>query len=990
MSQYIHDKWGAEQGFPGGLVYAITQTTDGYLWIGTEKGLVRFDGLNFRLYQPADTPSLPVGPVLGLVADNEGNLWIRMQSPRLLRYRAGKFYDIQADLSRNELGFTAMCRGQQGEVIFYSLLNGLQRHRQGKFVSLASFADRPNFLVLAMAEMPDGNIWMGTRDAGLYRLLNGQLTLVANGLPDSKINYLLPDAQCLWIGTDKGIVLWNGTEIISVRLPQQLSHKQVLTMLRDRDANIWISTATEGLFRFSADGKMTAETSHAHSGKQVTALFEDREGNLWIGTAQGLERLREGVFTTYSTIEGLPAENNGPVFQDALNRTWIAPSAGGLYWMQQTQITRVSVSGLDKDVVYSIAGSEDEIWLGRQRGGLTQLRWQSGAFATTTWTQADGLAQNSIYAVHQSRDGSVWAGTLSAGVSRFRDGHFTTYTNADGLASNTITAIAESPDGAMWFATPNGLSRFALGRWQTYTAQHGLPVGAINCLFDAAGLLWIGTNEGLALLAAGRIQWPVAMPAVLREPILGMAEDKRGFFWIATAERVLHIKRDGLLRGGFNEGDIREYGLADGLRATGGVKRHRSVVADSSGRIWFSLSRGLSVVDPARAANNAPPALVDIQTIAADGRLMEVQGFVRVPSIRQRLTFSFAGLSFAVPERVKFRYRLDGFEQDWNKAVSTHEATYTNLGPGSYRFRVMASNSDGFWNGAEVVVPFEIEPLFWQTWWFRLLGVLTLLLTALLFYRLRLRQLTRQMNLRFEERLAERTRIAQDLHDTLLQGCISASMQLHVAVDQLPADATAKPLLNRVVQLMGQVIEEGRYAVRGLRAAPSNATDLEQALARIPQELALPNPTDFRVIVTGRPKALHPILRDEVYRIGREALVNALRHARAALIEVELEYTFRHLRLLVRDDGCGIDPQILRAGREGHWGLAGMRERAERINAQLHVRSRVGAGTEVELSVPAHLAFQFHPSNWLPQWLTDWYQRSAQQKLPPRKNKEKQ
>ena len=951
---------------------------------------MRFDGLHFRLYQPADTPSLPAGPVLGLVADVEGNLWIRMRSPRIIRYRAGNFHGTQSDLNHNELGFTAMCRSQEGEMILSSLINGLLRFSQGKFVSLASFADRPNFLVLAMAEMPDHSIWMGTRDAGLYRLQNGQITAAPNGLPDPKINCLLPDnAQHLWVGTDNGVARWNGTEITRAGVPQQLRQVQALTMLQDRDANIWIGTATNGLRRLRADGAMASEADSQHSGQAVTALFEDREGSLWIGTAQGLERLRDGVFTTYSTTEGLPSENNGPLFQDAQNRTWIAPSEGGLYWMQQRQITRMSAAGLDKDVVYSIAGNEGEIWLGRQRGGLTQLRWQGGAFATTTWTQAEGLAQNSIYAVHQSRDGSVWAGTLSAGVSRFRDGNFTTFTNADGLASNTITAIAESPDGTMWFATPNGLSSFSQGRWQTHTSQHGLSTGAIHCLLtDAAGLLWMGTSEGLTLFTAGRIQLPVEMPAVLREPIWGMAEDKRGFFWIATASRVLHIKRDGLLRGGFNEGDIREYGLADGLRATEGVKRHRSVIADPSGRIWFSLQRGLSVVDPARAANNAPPALVDVQTISADGRLLSAQGFVRIPSIRQRLTFSFTGLSFAVPERVQFRYRLDGYDSDWNDAVSTREATYTNLGPGPYRFRVMASNSDGYWNGVAVVVPFEIEPRFWQTWWFRLLGVLTLLMAGLVFYRLRLRQLTRQMDLLFEERLAERTRIAQDLHDTLLQGCISASMQLHVAVDQLPEDSTARPLLSRVVQLMGQVIDEGRNAVRGLRASSSNAPDLEQAFARIPQELALQTPTDFRVIVEGRPKALHPILRDEVYRIGREALVNAFRHGRATLIEVELEYTLRHLRVLVRDDGCGIDPQVLRSGREGHWGLTGMRERAERINARLSVRSRVGAGTEVELSVPAHIAFQFQPTSWLPQWLTDLYQRSAKQKLPPRKPRE--
>jgi signal transduction histidine kinase len=284
------------------------------------------------------------------------------------------------------------------------------------------------------------------------------------------------------------------------------------------------------------------------------------------------------------------------------------------------------------------------------------------------------------------------------------------------------------------------------------------------------------------------------------------------------------------------------------------------------------------------------------------------------------------------------------------------------LGPGTYRFHLLASNSYGQWNGSETVFGFEVEPAFWQTWWFRSTLAVLLASIAYVFYRLRLHRLTQQLNMRFEERLAERTRIAQELHDTLLQGFLSASMQLHVADDQLPADSPAKPLINRVLALMGRVIDEGRNAVRGLRSGNEDSYDLGQAFSRVAQELVTQQEVDFRVVMEGLPRALHPVIRDEVYRIGRESVVNAFRHSRASKIEVEVDYSAGNLRILVRDNGCGIDPQVLRAGRDGHWGLRGMRERAEKVGAKLRVWSRASAGTEVELTVPGHVAFQSHES----------------------------
>jgi signal transduction histidine kinase len=373
------------------------------------------------------------------------------------------------------------------------------------------------------------------------------------------------------------------------------------------------------------------------------------------------------------------------------------------------------------------------------------------------------------------------------------------------------------------------------------------------------------------------------------------------------------------------------------------------------------MNHGLVMADPVRVAGHvAPLALVHVDGISADGHPLEQRGEVTIPPRRQRITVAFTGLSLSVPERVLFRYRLDGFDRDWSEPASLRQAVYTNLGPGTYKFHVIASNSDGLWNPSDSTMRFTIAPAFWQTAWSRLSGVLLLTAIGWMAYRVRLGQVARQLNVRFEERLAERTRIAQELHDTLLQGFVSASMQLHVAADRLPADSSAKSSLGRVVDLMGRVIEEGRNAVRSLRSS-TESHDLEQAFSGMADELGSDGQLDYRVIVEGRVRPLNPMIRDDVYRIGREALVNAFRHSNAKRIEIELRYGSSELRMLVRDNGCGIDPQVLKSGRQGHWGLVGMRERAERIGARFKVWSSASAGTEIELLVPGHVLFAKEP-----------------------------
>jgi PAS domain S-box-containing protein len=722
FSQYAREKWSVANGLPGGAVHAIAQSPDGYLWIGTDKGLVRFDGFTFLAVQPK-SPLLQNDPILGLTTDAEGDLWVRMQTAGVLRYNRGKFENLASGPNATLTQVTAIARENTAGMLFSDLVSGTLRLRRGKLDLVAPATILPGSPpTMSIAEnAAGGKIWLGTLGAGLFYLENGRATRVTQGLTETKINCLLPVGdQDLWVGTDHGLFRWNGTGFRRVGLGPWLPDQPVLSILQDHDSNIWVGTA-RGLLRINASGTSFAEEEGIQGAGAVNALFEDREGNLWVGSATGLERIRDSTFITYSTDKGLSSNAGGPVYVDGEDRTWFAPEKGGLYWIKDGRVQAVKPELFEKDAIYSIAGRDHEIWIGRRQGGLTRLVYDGGIIRTETYGRADGLEQNSVYATYQGRDGAVWAGTLSSGIGRLKDGKFTTYTTTNGLASNAVSSVLEGHDGTMWFGTPNGLSALSNGKWRTYSLQDGLPSDNVNCLLeDSAGALWIGTAAGLAYFQMGRMHTLQEVPESLREQIAGMAEDKSGRFWIATSNHVLRVPRDKLQSGVVTAADVREYGQADGLESTEGVKRSRSVVSDSAGRIWFSLSSGLSVVNPSQITDNSVPALPHIEAITADNNTANLDASVRIPPSPTRITFEYTGLSLAVPERIRFRYFLEDFDSSWSQPVTAREAVYTNLGPGSYRFRLVASNSEGLWNGPETAIVLNVAPAYYQTYWFRL------------------------------------------------------------------------------------------------------------------------------------------------------------------------------------------------------------------------------------------------------------------------------
>ncbi len=444
--------------------------------------------------------------------------------------------------------------------------------------------------------------------------------------------------------------------------------------------------------------------------------------------------------------------------------------------------------------------------------------------------------------------------------------------------------------------------------------------------------------------------------------VSGIVEDRAGALWLNASRGIIHIPTDEIrltLEQPTHKVRYRIFDFLDGL--PGAAQQNRpfpTAVEGSDGRLWFSTSNGVAWIDPQQIPRNNTPPPVAVRSLITEEKIYEPSSPLDLPQGTTSLRIAYTTLSLSIPEKVRFRYRLETIDAHWQEVGTRREAFYTNLGPGTYRFQVMASNNDGVWNETGASLDFRILPAFYQTNWFYLLCAAALGCIIWLGYRRHVRQVRMRLALQFEDRLSERTRIAQDLHDTLLQGFLSTSMQLHVADNKLPDDSPAKPQIKRVLEIMRQVIEEGRNAVSGLRSDGHDPVKLEQAFSHIPLKLANYNQAAFRVVVEGRSRRLHPILQDEVFRIGHEALVNAYRHANAQNIEVTVEYSDNHLRIAVSDDGLGIDSKVLRSGREGHWGLLGMRERAEKIGAQIKVKSRAGAGTEIELIVPNHIAFE--------------------------------
>jgi signal transduction histidine kinase len=502
------------------------------------------------------------------------------------------------------------------------------------------------------------------------------------------------------------------------------------------------------------------------------------------------------------------------------------------------------------------------------------------------------------------------------------------------------------------------------GHWTTYTARDGLPPGPIESLFlDDTNTLWIGTTRGISFLQGGMVHVPLGAPTPIYGEILGIAE-RGGWLWITTRDHVLRVRRSALLSKTFQQGDYREFGPAEGLPSVEGVKRNRSVVEDDHGRLWFSLNKGISVLQPSVFARPTFPVATRLDGVIVDGRLIAPTDDLRISPGRHRITFRYAGVNVSNPSGVNYRYHLDNVDSGWSEPTALREIDYTNIPPGQFKFHVIARNPDGIWSQQESTMKFQVQSAYWQTRWFQIGCVAALALLGLAFYQSRLRQIHREFHAGLEARVNERTRIARELHDTLLQSFHGLLLHFQAASNLLPTRPDdAKEKLDTAINQASRAVAEGRGAVQGLRDSTEATNDLAVAIKTLGMQLSDSGNSEaapvLDVAIEGPPHDLLPLVRDELYRIAGEALTNAFHHAQASRIEVELHYDAHQLRMRIRDNGKGIDPQVVKGdGRAGHFGLRGMRERAKIIGANLELWSDAGSGTEVELTMPAAHAYE--------------------------------
>lgn len=970
LTQYRHDSWQVENGLPQNSIYAIAQTPDGYLWLGTSAGLVRFDGLRFTTFDNSNTSAIKRNTISRLFADRSGNLWIDTLSGGVLRYKNGEFQPITIEDGLPEGAVTAWCEDQNG-IFWIATLTyaGLMQWRDNKFVQAVAIEKLPQSPVLAMTFDRQGALWLGTRDAGLLRFEGDRLTAfrtkagpakagqTLEGLPDDKVNSLYSDRNGdLWIGTDKGICKWSQGRISLQGIPASLQTGRISALSGDADGNLWIGVSGAGLYRLSAGEASAFTEKNGLTSNTVTSFFEGREGALWAGTTVGLNRFRDGVFTTFTTAEGLPTDDAGSISMDADGGLWLAPVSGGLYRFKDGLYKSYRNDGLAYDRVYTIVKSRaGGFWLGRQTGGLTWFDPDKQG-KSRTYTERDGLPQNNIFTVYEDDDGALWISTVAGALCRFRDGKFTTYTNKEGFFADTVNAILQDRQGHLLIGTNNGLIRFADGVFSTYTTKDGLAADDVKWLYkDASQTIWIGTGAGLTRLVEGRFASVRAKDGLFDDAVLGVVEDGRGNLWCSGMKGIFRIRLQEL-----NEvADGRRksvtsvaYNTYDGLRGTEAVAGKPLSVRASDGRLWFSTSKGIARVDPARLPHNSLPPFIQIESVIADGELLKTKNELSLKPGIGTVEINYSAVNLLIPERVRFKYKLEGHDNGWTEVGTRRVASYPGLSHGAYLFRVIACNNDGVWNETGATFSFRVRPFFYQTFPFYALCAAFAGVAAWGFHRLRLQQLRGQMRERFVLVLAERTRVAREIHDTLLQGFTGISLKLDAIAHQLPGESKAKQQLETVLEQADHALTEARRAVWDMRSPLVEAHGLANALASSAQQIIEGTQARLDFEVKGVVRDLPPAVEDNLLRICQEAVTNSIRHGGAKQVKVFLNYERHQIQLHVEDDGCGFDLSTVQTTQSGHFGLVGMQERANKLGGKLTFTSRVNNGTQVCALIP--------------------------------------
>jgi signal transduction histidine kinase/streptogramin lyase len=598
------------------------------------------------------------------------------------------------------------------------------------------------------------------------------------------------------------------------------------------------------------------------------------------------------------------------------------------------------------------------VWLGG-RDGLLRLRGDD----VVSFALPQEAAGNEVQAITMDATGGLWVSINGNGVYRFASGTWTHFGDRADLPKLAATAMATDSGERMWFGYPdNRIAMIDDDVVQVFAARDGLRIGTVTTVNADYDHVLVGGELGLALFDGQRFHSLTADRIEAFNGISGIIETSDGDVWLNGSLGIVRVSAAELqqaLENADHDMTYRVFDYEDGLPGIAQqVSPIPTAVADGDGRLWFATNHGVAWIDPTQIFTNDLPPPVTISAISSGTEHYSLSSALRLPSSVRQIEIDYTALSLSIPERVQFRYMLEGLDTEWQIAGTRRKAFYTNMAPRPYTFRVIAANNDGVWNEVGASASFSVAPRFFQTSWFIALCGSVVILSVWLLYRFRMWQIASGLHARLESRLAERQRIARELHDTLLQSTQGLVLRFQAVAQQMSPGDPARRMLEDALDRADDVLADGRDRVKNLRADTAASHDFPQALKSVGDNLSQGGPATFHIVVNGAVRALHPTVMDESYRIGREALTNAFQHSRATNIHAEISYAGNVLMLRLRDDGCGIDEQILETGRPGHWGLPGMRERALRIRARLNILSGPGAGTTVELRVPGAIAYR--------------------------------
>jgi signal transduction histidine kinase/ligand-binding sensor domain-containing protein len=978
LSQYTHTSWTQRDSFSVGNIFAIAQTADGYLWLGGDFGLFRFDGVNaVRWEPPGQRP--PERFVFRLLGARDGSLWIGTFES--LSTWNGSTLTRHPEFEKRTVG--SLLEDREGTVWAGTWNAGTPPARlcAMRGGSTQCYGDDGKFgkTVAALYEDSSGSLW-AFDETGLWRWNKSDPTRVAT-LPLNVSGISTAENGQTIVAVYGGSVLQTAGEKLepySIRSPgnsnQFLGEHQVDAnkLLRDRDGGLWIGTVERGLIHLHQGRTDVFTKKDGLSGDVILSLFEDREGNVWVSTIGGIDRFGEPPVTNLTTAQGLASDAINSVLAAKDGSVWIATHDGVTRWKNGQTNTFREESGLPDISAQSLFQDDSgRIWVSTHRG----LAYSDGRRFTPVKAR---LPSDEVYSVTGDQAGNLWL-SGNKGLSHLIGTRLVETFPWSTLGRKEQAKVLVADKGGIWlsFWNDGGVEYFKDGRVQaSYAASDGLGLGHVPGLrLDSDGALWASTQDGgLSRIKDGHVTTLTTRNGLPCDNVHWSAPGDDGSTWLYTVCGLVRITRSQLDAWIANPNQRIEttlWGASDGVRL--GVVAPSSfgptVAKSNDGRLWFLVGEGLSIVDPRHVVSNSVPPPVHIERVVADRKTywqnlpgMAVSS-LRLPAWTRDVQIYYTALSLVASRKVHFKYKLEGQDPEWREVVDDRDVQYSNLSPARYRFRVIACNNSEIWNEQGDTLEFSIDPAYYQTTWFRALCTVVLFALVWAIYRYRVRQLRHEFALTLDARVAERTSIARELHDTLLQSFHGLMLRFQIVSQLLPErPVEAKEQLDSTIDRAAKAITEGRDAVQGLRESTVQTNDLARAITTLGQELAN-DPGNhgspaFRVTVEGVPRDLHPILRDETYRILAEALRNAFHHAAATHIEVEIRYDPQQLRLRVRDDGKGVDPSVLsRQDREGHYGLPGMQERATLIGGKLEVWSEIGTGTEVELSIPAAKAY---------------------------------